>query len=95
MTSTDSIDIKTLQDFDILYHTLHTNNIAAIRIQLMAVNTLYQNRLTVDQQLLVLDFHFTEAHFLSDGFYLFRLFFSLALSFDNLLNRNYLCYKSI
>ena len=67
MTCTYGIDIKILHNLDILNHAIYRNDISAIRIQLMAVSTLYKNRLSVDEQLSSLDSDITETDLLTDS----------------------------
>src|SRR5574344_862807 len=73
MRSTNSIDIELFQYFDILQHAVVSNVVGSIGIHLMTVHTFYQHRLAIDQQLSVLDFYFTKAHFLWNIFYRFIL----------------------
>ena len=60
------VDVQLLHDLDVLNHTLHGDDIAAVGIQLVAVGTLDENGLTVDQQLATLDFHLADADALAN-----------------------------
>ena len=62
VAGTDSVDIQALHNLDILNHALHAQYITSIRVNLMTVGTLDEHRLTVDKELLVLDFHLAETH---------------------------------
>ena len=67
VASTYGIDIELLHDLDILNHTLHRNDVAAIGIQFVTVGTLDEDGLTIDQQLTTLDLDMAEAHLLADN----------------------------
>ena len=54
------IDVQLLHDLDVLNHALHRHDVAAIRIQLVAVGTLDENGLTVDEQLAALNLYVAE-----------------------------------
>ncbi len=62
MAGTDGVDIQALHHLDVLNHALHAYVVTSIRVHLMTVGTLQENRLTVDQELLVLDFHLAETY---------------------------------
>ena len=62
VASTNGVDVQTLHNLDVLDHALHADVVACIRIHLMTVRTLDEHRLTIDQELFVLDFHLAEAH---------------------------------
>ena len=62
VTSAHRIDIQLLHDLDVLNHALHTDDITAVWIYLVSVGTLDQDRLAIDQELCVLDFHVAESH---------------------------------
>ena len=68
VTGTNSIDIQLFHNLDILNHALHRYHIAAIWVELVTVGTLYQNSLTIYQQLSIFDFDMTEAYTLSYHF---------------------------
>ncbi len=58
------VDVEALHDLDVLNHAFHCYHVAAIWIYLVSVGTLYEHRLTVYEQLGVLDFHLAESHLL-------------------------------
>ena len=60
----NGVDVQLLHDLDILNHTLQAHYVSTVRIHLVAVGTLHQHRLSVNEQLCVLDFHVAESHFL-------------------------------
>ena len=60
VAGTDSVDIQAFHHLDVLNHALHTQNVTAVRVNLMTVGTLDKHRLTIDKELLVLDFHLAE-----------------------------------
>ena len=62
VAGTDSVDIQALHNLDVLNHALHAQYITSIRVNLMTVGTLDKHRLTVDKELLVLDFHLAETY---------------------------------
>lgn len=64
MTRAHGIDVETFHDLDILQHALQGHHITTIGIHLVAVGTLDEHRLAVDEQLLVFDLHLAEAHLL-------------------------------
>ena len=66
---TYGIDIELFHDTNILTHALHADNIASIRVQLMTVDSLDEDGLTIDKQLSVLDLHMTETDVLADRLY--------------------------
>ena len=68
MTSTYSIDIQLLHNLNILNHTFYRDDIATIRIKLMTVRSLNQDRLSVNQQLSSFYLNMTEANLLFDNF---------------------------
>ena len=63
VTSTDGVDIEFLHYLDILKHTFARNDITSVRVHFVTVSSLEQYRLTVDENLRVLDFHFSESYF--------------------------------
>ena len=60
----NGVDVQLLHDFDVLDHALQAHNVSTVRIHLVAVGTLHQHRLSVNEQLCVLDLHVSESHFL-------------------------------
>ena len=62
MAGTNGIDVHALHHHDVLNHALLTYVVALIRIYLMTVGTLQENRLAIDQELLVLDLHLAETY---------------------------------
>ena len=62
VTGTNGVDVQTLHDHDVLNHASLAHVITSIWVYLMTVGTLDEYWLPVDQELLVLDFHRTEAH---------------------------------
>ncbi len=68
VTSTNSINIKSLHQLDVLYHSITTDNISTVGIHLMSVDTFNVNRLSIDQQLAVLDFNLFETNLLRNHF---------------------------
>ena len=68
VTSTYSIDIQLFHYLNILNHTLYRDDIATIRIKLMTVRSLNQDRLSVNQQLSSFYLNMTEANLLFDNF---------------------------
>ena len=56
------IDVHLLHDAYVLKHPLARHDITRIRVHLVTVHALDQNRMAVDAELPVLDFHATEAH---------------------------------
>ena len=58
------VDIELLHAHNVLNHTLTTHHIAAIGVELVAVHTLDEYRLTVDEQLAVAYLHTSETYFL-------------------------------
>ena len=65
----DGVDVQTLHYLDVLNHTLTSHNVATIWIYLMTIGTLNEYRLSVDEQLTVLDFNLAEAHLLRNHLY--------------------------
>ena len=61
---TYGIDIELLHATYVLYHALTTHHIASVGVHLVAVGTLDEYRLTVDEQLGTLDLHTSETYFL-------------------------------
>ena len=68
MTGAHGIDIELFHQPDIFYHAFTADVVSTIRIHLVTVNSLDEDRLPVDQQLLVFDFHTTETYFLRNDF---------------------------
>ncbi len=66
VTGAHCIDIQTLHNLNILYHAVDRDDISAVGIHLVAVCTLDEHRLSIDEKLAVLDFHLAEARFLRD-----------------------------
>ena len=60
MTGTHGIDIEPFHDRDVADHVKLGDGVALLRIHLMPVGTLDQDRLSVDQQLAALDLHIAE-----------------------------------
>ena len=66
VTGTYSVNVQLLHNLDILNHAVYTHDVATVGIQLVAVGTLNQYRLSVHQQLSALNLNVAEAHFLLD-----------------------------
>ena len=66
VAGTVGIDIELLHALDILNHAFHAHTVTTVWVEFMAVNSLDEHRLTIDEQLSVLDFHFSESNFLPD-----------------------------
>ena len=66
VTGTYGIDVQLFHYLDILNHALYTYNVATIRIQLVAVGTLNQDRLSIYQQLSALNLNVAETNLLLD-----------------------------
>ena len=64
VAGTNGVDVQLLHDLDILNHALQAHYVSTVRIHLVAVGTLHQHRLSVNEQLCILDFHVAESHFL-------------------------------
>ena len=62
MTCPHSVDIELLHDLDILDHVSLTHHISLIRIKLMTVGSLDEDRLAVHEKLAVLYSHIPEAY---------------------------------
>ena len=62
-----SIYVELLHHLNVLNHTFHTHHITAVWVKFVAVNTLDEDGLSVDEQLLVLDFHLAETDALWDA----------------------------
>lgn len=62
------IDVEALHHLDVLYHPLFGEQIAAVGVGLVAVDTLDEHGLAVDKQLAALDFHAAEANVLAGSF---------------------------
>ncbi len=58
------VDVEALHDLYVLDHALHRDHVASVGIHLVAVSTLDEHRLAVDEQLGVLDLHLAESHLL-------------------------------
>ena len=65
MARADGVDVELLHYLDVLNHALHAHHIASIRVELVAVGTLDEHRLTVDEQLAAADAYVAEAHLLA------------------------------
>ena len=65
VAGTHGIDVQFLHDADILQHPLAADDIAAVGVHLMAVGTLDEDGLAVEQDLCILDFYVAEAHALA------------------------------
>ena len=65
VTRTYRIDVQLLHNLDVLNHALYRDDIAAVRIQLVAVGTLDEDGLTVEEQLASFDFDMAEAYTLA------------------------------
>ena len=85
VAGTNGIDVHALHHHDVLNHALLTYVVALVRINLMTVGTLQENRLTIDQELLVLDLHLAETYL-----YLYNLVWQIHTA---ILDRRY--YKGI
>ena len=68
VTCAHGIDVQPLHQLDILKHSLTCNNIATVWVHLMTVDSLEENRLTIDQHLRVFDFNLAETNFERDCF---------------------------
>ena len=66
--STHSIHVQLLHYLNVLNHAVNTHHIATIRVEFVTVHTLDEDGLTIHEQLLVFDFHLTEANALRDTF---------------------------
>ena len=64
VASANGIDVQALHNLDILNHALARNYITSVRVHLMTVCTLDVDRLTVYEELSILDFNLAEAHLL-------------------------------
>ena len=62
------IDVQLLHNLDVLDHALHRDDIATVGVEFVAVGTFYQDGLTVDEQLGILDLDVTEAYALLHHF---------------------------
>ena len=60
----NGVDVQLLHDLDVLNHAFQAHYVSTVRINLVAVGTLHQHRLSVNEQLCVLDFHVAESHLL-------------------------------
>ena len=69
MAGTNGVDIELFHNADVLNHALTRNHVAAIGVHLVAVCALDEHRLTVDEELRVLDFHLAESRTHSNGFH--------------------------
>ena len=58
------IDVEPLHQLDILYHALAAHIVAPVGVHLVAVGSLEEYRLAVDEHLRVLDFYLPESHLL-------------------------------
>ena len=58
----DCVDIQALHNLDVLNHALHAQYVTSVWVNLMTVGTLDKHRLTIDKELLVLDFHLAETY---------------------------------
>ena len=56
------IDIVELHQLNVLKHSFARHHVTAVRVYFMSVHTFNQHRLSVDKQLGVFDFHFSEPH---------------------------------
>ena len=66
MTGSHGIHIEAFHQLDILNHAFTTYHVAAIGVHLVAIHTFYIYRLSVYQQLGILDLHTAEAHLLGN-----------------------------
>ena len=66
VAGTHSVHVQLLHHQHILTHTLTRDIIAAIGIHLMAICTLNENRLTIDEQLPIRHTHIPKAYTLAD-----------------------------
>ena len=60
MAGPHSVDIQLLHKFEVLYHPFTCYHITTVRIHLVAVCSLEEDWLPVDQHLCVFDFNFAE-----------------------------------
>ena len=61
------VHVQLLHDLDILNHAIDINHITTIGIKFVAVGTLEQNSLAVDEQLSACYLYLAESHLLSNG----------------------------
>ena len=66
VAGTYGVDVEVLHHLYVLQHPLAGHHVAAVRIHLVTVGALEEDRLPVDQYLRVLQFDFAEAHFHGD-----------------------------
>ena len=64
MACAHGVDVELLHDLYVLDHALHAHHIASVWVYLVAVGALYEDGLSVDQELRVLDLYRSEAHLL-------------------------------
>ena len=64
MTGTDSIQVETLHEQNILYHALYRNGLAVNGMSVVAVGSLEHHALVVDKYLAVAILNLTESVFL-------------------------------
>ena len=67
VTGTHSVDIQLLHQLYVLNHTLTCHHITTIRVHLMTVSSLEENRLAIDQHLCILDFNLAETNLERDS----------------------------
>ena len=67
VTSTYGVDVQSLHHLDVLYHALHAHYISSVRIHLVTVGALDEHRLSIDEELLVLDFYLAETYLHRDS----------------------------
>ena len=82
VAGTHSVDVQAFHNLNVLNHTLAADHISAIGIHLVAVGSLDEYRLTIHQQLRILDFHAAETNLLGDDLDGFAL---LLLDIDGFL----------
>ena len=66
VTGTHRIDVQPFHDLDILNHAVEGDDISSVGIHFVAVSTLDEHGLSIDEQLTVFDFHLAETDFLRD-----------------------------
>ena len=69
MAGTYGVDVQLLHHLDVGYHTLYAYNVAVVGVELVAVDSLEEYGLAIDQYLLTLALHLAESHLL--GYHLY------------------------
>ena len=62
------VHVELLHHLDVLNHALHTDAVAAVGVEFVAVRTLDEHGLSVHEKLAVLDFYFAETYILHKTF---------------------------